>query len=514
MEIAQIIRALRNYWGITLVLCASAVLSSIASTYVVSEAYKSITLVMVRPQEDLDLSLGTKTKGVLNFPLPALVPFEAISQTYSEIIKSRAVAERIVRALNLDQEAAEQGWWKRFRTKVKNFFFDAWTFLKYGRIEAENAFEGAVAGVQRSISVTPTRDTYVFEIAFQGKDPRVAATVVNMATVVFAEYIRDLSKKEATLARQSLKEQLERSEQELERARTALQQFKDRNQIVLLEKEATTQITTLSGFQIDLENARKDVRGVEAEIRGLRAQLATQSEFVKSSTTVADNPLVTDLKSELAKLEIELASLSQRLTPAHPKIIALDASIDHTRTRLAEEVGRTLSDETSKINSVYQTLLQDRLQAEAKLESLRAKEVMLAATVKRQQDFLREYPEKQSRLDQLETDLTLAQNTHKALSHAHDEARIREGRSSGDVTVVAPGTAPAYPEKPVKIYYAGVSLFIALMAGVALALVREAVNMRLRSVEDAERALQLPVLATLPLVEWTRAREPSAQREP
>lgn len=507
MEIAQLIRALRRYQGMILVLCASAVLNSVAGTYMVAERYKSTTLVLVRPQEDLELLQGTKTKGVLSFPLPAIVPFEAMSQTYSEIIKSRAVAERIVRALNLDRETVERVWWKRLRTKIKNFFEDVWTFLKYGRVEPADPFEEAIELVRRFISVTPTKDTYVFEIAFQAKDPKVAAAVVNMAAEAFAEYNRDLSKNEATLARQSTEQQLQQAEQELERARNTLKEFKDSNRVVLLEKEASARITSLSGFETDLENTRKDARGVRAEIRQLRAQLAKQTEFVKSSTTVTDNPLVKDIKSELAKLEIELASLSQRLAPAHPKILALEASIAHARQRLKEELSRTLADETSSINTVYQTLLRDLLQAEAKLEALRAKEQALAATVKRQQDFLREYPEKQASLDQLENELGLAQNTHKLLSNAYDEARIREGRLARDVRVVAPGIVPVYPVRPVKIYYAGVSLLMALVIGVGFALMREALNVRIRSVEEAERVLKLPVLATLPRVEWDGARD-------
>ncbi len=478
MDIAQLIRALRHYRGIILVLCASAVINSILSTYVVAEKFKSTALVMMRPDEDLGLAPGPRSKEVLSFPVPALVPFEAMNQTYSEIIKSRSVVERIVRTLHLDQERVEHRWWKRTTRAVKDFFYDTWTFAKYGRVEREKPFEKTVEDVQSAISVTPTKDTYVFEISYTADEPQVTAAVVNTAVVVFSDYVQDLSKKAATQARQSLERELRVSERELDHVRSALREFKERDSIVVLEKEATTLITAVSDLEKDLVTTKKDARGIEAELAELRAQLAAQSDFVKSSATVADNPLVKELKSELEKHEIELAGLSQRLTPLHPKIIALEASIAYTKKRLQAEGSRTLGDETSKVNPVYQTLLENRLAAEAKLEALRAKERTLVAAVASQESMLRTYPAKQKRLDQLDNELALAQNTHKALSQAYDEMRIRERKLEREATLVSAGVVPLYPVKPIKIYYAGVSLGMALLIGVGFALAREALNTR------------------------------------
>jgi capsule polysaccharide export protein KpsE/RkpR len=174
-----------------------------------------------------------------------------------------------------------------------------------------------------------------------------------------------------------------REERELERARSALKGFKDRYQIVMLEKGDVNSDHRVIRRRDGFGEPEKGQPSCPGGYQGVARTADTQSELAKSSTTVASNPLAKDLKSELPNLEIELASLSQLLSRAHPRIIALAPSIAHAKKRLEEEVSRMLSDDTSKINTVYLRLLQDRFQAEATLESLRANEQALAATVKR-----------------------------------------------------------------------------------------------------------------------------------
>jgi len=72
--------------------------------------------------------------------------------------------------------------------------------------------------------------------------------------------------------------------------------------------------------------------------------------------------------------------------------------------------------------------------------------------------------------------------------------------------VVAPALVPVGPTKPIKIYYAGVALLMALMVGVALAFVLEMTNPRMRDIDTVQRVLGVPVLTTIPHIDALRGR--------
>lgn len=208
MEILEFIQILSRYKRMIALLCLSAAVNAVLITYVLSEKYLSTALVLVRPQEEIDINASMRTKEAMSFPIPQVIPFEAMANTFGEVIRSRAVASRVVTLLQLDKPTPEEKWWNRFKNKVKDYLYDAWTFLKFGRLEEVDPFTEAEEMIQKSIAVQPTKDTYVFEISFVAKNPDVAAAVVNTAAEVFVEYNRDLYQAEARTAREFIEEQL------------------------------------------------------------------------------------------------------------------------------------------------------------------------------------------------------------------------------------------------------------------------------------------------------------------
>ena len=107
-------------------------------------------------------------------------------------------------------------------------------------------------------------------------------------------------------------------------------------------------------------------------------------------------------------------------------------------------------------------------------------------------------PGKEFGLNQLELELRAGEDTRRQIAQAYDEARIREAAVADDLKVISMAVPPTYPSKPIKIYYAGLSVAMALVIGIAFALAAEALRPTIRSIEDVELGLDLPVLTTIP----------------
>ena len=497
MEILEFFRILSRYKRMIVLMCLSAAVNAVLITYVISEKYESTALVLVRPQEAIELKESLPTKEAMSFPIPQVIPFEAMANTFGEVIRSRAVASRVVTLLGLDKPAPEQKWWNRFKDDVKERVYDAWTFLKYGRLEEVDPFTEAEEMIQGGISVEPTKDTYVFEISFLSKNPDVSAAVVNTAAEVFVAYNRELYQAEAKTAREFIEGQLLQSELGLNSARAPLREFKDTNKIVSIDEEVTKKIASLATFESSLEDNRNKIATTVATNEEIRRQLSEQSQSLKASSNVSENPMVRQLRSELAGKQVTLSGLVDKLTPAHPRRIALEKEIAETRSMLDEQLGLLLK-ESSTVNAVQQELLKNLVMGETDLETYRAADRNLSQLVGRYRGELQGYSDKQLDLAGLELNVAVAESTHRFMKQAHDEARIHEAEKFQEIRVISPGKAPAYPERPIKVYYAGVAFGLALVMGIAAALLLEYLNFTLRSTEDAEKALGLPLLATIP----------------
>jgi uncharacterized protein involved in exopolysaccharide biosynthesis len=498
MEILEFFRILSRYKRMIALLCLSAAVNAVLITFVISEKYRSTALVLVRPQEAIELKESLPTKQAMSFPIPQVIPFEAMANTFGEVIRSRAVASRVVTILGLDKPTREEKWWNRFKEDVKDGVYDAWTFLKFGRVKEVDAFTEAEEMIQGGLSVEPTKDTYVFEISFLSKNPDVSAAVVNTAADVFVEYNRELYQAEAKTAREFVEGQLQQSELALNTARAPLRAFKETNRIVSIDEEVTKKIASLATFESSLEDTRNKIATTLATNVEIRKQLAEQSQSLKASSNVSDDPLVRQLQSELAGKQVTLSGLVDRLTPAHPKRMALESEIAQTRAMLDKQLAQLLKDESSTVNAVQQELLKNLVMGETDLETYRAADRNLSELVSRYKRELQGYSDKQLDLAGLELNVTVAENTHRFMKQAHDEARIREAESFQEIRVISPGKAPVYPERPIKVYYAGIAFGLALVIGIAAALVLEYLNFTLRSTEEAEKALGLPLLATIP----------------
>jgi uncharacterized protein involved in exopolysaccharide biosynthesis len=432
MELLEFLRMLYRHRAMIALLCLSAAISAAALTYAVTERFESKALVLVRPQEKLQIRPNAASKESLDFPLPQLIPFEAMSRTYGEVIKSNAIVDEVVRRLGLDQPADPEGLWQNLKHYAKKAAANAWTLLKYGRLEPEDPLAEARENLQKFISVEPTRDTYVFEITFLGTEPNLAAAVVNTAAETFVEQNRALARSENEEARAFLSEQLAEAEAAVAKARAPLQKFKEANRTVLLDRELSGKTDALVDTEVRRDRNRTDIERSMARVTELERSLKTRTDV-----------LVT---------------------------------------------GRVQEDLTSSL-----------LLEQTRLAGLRAEQKRLDALIEDyKESFGTTRPAEQLQYTRLQQDLDVAEGTYKQVRQAYDEAVLRASHTAEEIRVISPGLVPTYPKRPVKILYVAVSAALALVVGIAVALLAEYLRVGLHTVKDAEQALGLPLLATIP----------------
>jgi uncharacterized protein involved in exopolysaccharide biosynthesis len=342
VELLDLLKLLRKHARIIALLCLSAAITTfLLMTFLTREAYETKALVLVRPDRNIQLSSTQDNKELLNFPVTGKI--ETSSNTYIEVIKSRAMAERLVRLLRLDAKlgaksqpggepsttgtdvASASGRWRSMMAVIIQT-------LKYGRfIGTLSPFETAVRDVQKNLSVSSVPDTYLFEVIYRADHPQEAADVVNTAADLFLELMNEIDSAQTQRNLQFTEARLRDSERDVTAARRALGNFKDKNSTISLKDEIEREIETTSSWQRDLER-------IEVRLAGLLKELTPENPKVEVVQAEKDRLLLAladrrHRASALAEKERQLAALALDIRVAEDVYQVIKKEFEQSRLR-------------------------------------------------------------------------------------------------------------------------------------------------------------------------------------
>ena len=321
MEFYRIWRILVGHKRVLIWLPIVATCVGLGLAFVLPEQYVSTALVLVRPAEELKFN-SNADKEILDFPVGRSAPIDAPSKTYMEVIKSHAVAVKIVEALHLDVKVPKEGEtpFEVFTDKVKDWIggtaHTLRNYVRYGRDIPTSAFDRAVENVEEKLGVSVRKDTYAFDISFRSSDPKKAAAVANIAAQIFIEHSSEAYRSEAARAREFLEKQLDESCKALDQARAAVLSFKSSGETFDLTSEYKENLQFLEDLQDTLAKDGGKLAGMKRSFK-------------------QDSPEVLAQEAENAALQQQISTLQAQLVAYPEKEARLNAII--LTQHLAEE---------------------------------------------------------------------------------------------------------------------------------------------------------------------------------
>src|SRR5262245_38523807 len=146
-EIGPQLALIARQKSLILTFCLSAMLTSLALTYVFSEKYMSFTTIMSRPDEAV--TFRPKLREALGFPMP-LIPLESIGNTLEVVAKSDALLEKVVLDLKLQDRPKRPpsnwiaGVFQDLKGGIKELGGGALQLLEHGRLIQKDPLQQAV----------------------------------------------------------------------------------------------------------------------------------------------------------------------------------------------------------------------------------------------------------------------------------------------------------------------------------------------------------------------------------
>ena len=395
----------------------------------------------------------------------------AYMATQVDIINSNRVAQRVVEMLHMDKSPNIREQW----------------------IEATDG-EGdltvwLVELLKKKLDVRPSRESNVIAIEYTGIEPEFAAAMANAFAQAYIDVNLELKVDPARQYAKWFEGQTKLVREKLEQAQNALSAYQQKTGIVATDErldhevaklnELSTQLTIVQAQTSDSNSKRKSAENPE-----------TLAEVIQ-------NPLITALKTDIARLEAKLQESNMNLGRNHPQTKRAQSELASLRNRLAVE--------TKHVHSSLGTSYQVGKQKEKEL--LEAMEI--------QKKRVLELNRQRDEISVLKGDVEAAQRNFESVSHRSAQTRLESHSMQTNISPLNPASVPTEHSRPRILLNVLISVFLGVLLGVVVALVLELANRRVRSAEDL---VDLPILATIPsaVLPASKAKLPSrlSRRKP
>lgn len=402
-----------------------------------------------------------------------LPPDTSAVDTQVEVLRSRALAEAVVRQMALYNDPE----------------FNPDLHGKPGAITNPSpALVGKVTeAVQARTQVKRQGLTYVIETAFTSKSPARAAAIVNTFMNLYIQ--RQLDAKSAAMdkANRDLGPNIERLRADAEAAQAKVQEYKAAHNLMSVDGATMA--------EQEVSNLNEQIAKAEADTAEKQARLETALQQVKSGGGGQDvgaalgSQTISDLRRREADLSTRLAQLKTDFKEGYPDVQRTQAELNDVQGEIQKEVNRVISS----------------LRAEATAAAQRQRSLLASRAASR--GNLTANTEAQVGLFGLQQRADAAKTIYEGYLNRAKEVAAESGLQQPDASVNSAAAAPLHPSSPNLRIALAAAAVLALVGGALSVLIAEMWDSSLRSRQDVERELGLPLAGALPDFASVRGRK-------
>ena len=348
------------------------------------------------------------------------------------------------------------------------------------------------------VKVQGVVNTSVLDLAVSWSNPEMSAKVANAFAQSFVDHERSLVGTQADGAIKTLSAQLPAAETDALRGETALSQFQAKNDMADLQTRTQNTMNAAAALDAKINQTEVDRRQAAAQLASDTAQLARVGPTVNGQTSVAPNPVLSQLQQQLAQVTVQLQVAQQQYTDAHPTVIGLKRQQAELQREMSHTPATITAQANTMSNPVFVQLNQQAATSRGHIASDTAQLDQLNRERKAMKPELAALPVKAAQFLELQRQAKLREDVVTALQQKLNEASISKTTALSDVTVTAPANAADATVRPNAMLNLVVGLLVSAVLGVIVTLLLYIFDRRIRHENQIEEELGLPVLASVP----------------
>jgi capsular exopolysaccharide synthesis family protein len=357
-----------------------------------------------------------------------------------------------------------------------------------------------VRTLQAAVHVKPVTNTNIISVMVTWSDPETSAKIANDFATVFVARESQLVSGQATGALDFLAKQIPQAQRNLQQAEGAVSTYETVHKIADLPTETTMVVNSASNIDAKINSTQLEKEQADAQVGSLSTQLGGMQSTTGGGQSVAQNPVLLQLNTQLAQYQGQLSAAQAQYTDSHPTVIGLKQQVAEVKRQIAATPKTIVATTSTIANPVYQTLMQQLAAAKAMSASDAAQLTVLARQRKAINPELAKLPAQTARLAELKRTAKLDEDVYNALQQKYNDATVSRATGISDVTVTAPASAALATKTPHLLINMLIAAVVGVLLGLGIVFLIDWFDGRIRDERDVENDLQLPVLASVPML--------------
>jgi chain length determinant protein EpsF len=449
VSLQQFLLALRARFGVFALVLAATVLAATVVSLLLPKTYKATASLLVDTKEEQSLSNMA----------PSFFPQEKLSylQTQMEIITSKRVAGKVVQDLKLAESPSIRAAFER-------------------AAGGKGSIEDWIAdGLLQKLKVE-TSQSSIIHVTFSSSDPRLSALIADAFAKAYIATMLELRVEPTRQAAEWYDEQLKSLRSNLEDAQAKLTNYLQREGIVSADERSDVDSTRLGALSDQVVRAQEQTFQWNAREQQARDFLK-RSGSLDRLPDVLENPLIQRLKTDLLLGEAKLQQLATQYGSNYPQYQRQLSENQSLRERLDVEMGKIVAG------------------IESSARQSRQREADLTRAMTAQRTRLLELKENRNDFTVLKRNVESAERAYDTAMQRRVVSQVESRASQTNVTLLNAAVVPNKPTQPKVALNIALSVVVGMMLGIAIVLLMEMSDRRVRSRGDLD--LDVPLLAVL-----------------
>jgi len=386
-------------------------------------------------------------------------------ETQYQLIKSTSVAKKVVTMLALEN--------------TYESYFKGEKLSSTGEKSKADVLADVVSG---GISVSPVKNSKIVNISFMSSNPDFATIVANTVARAYIEEILDMRMSSSRYSIEWMTKKAEEEKAKLEKSEKALQEYMRANNIVTLQDKNALTPETLSEVNTQLTRAEAKRKELES-LYNTAKNIAVNPRDAEMIPAVASEPTIQSLRNQILKSEQSTEELSKKYGRKHPAMIKAEEELKVLHQKRDQEIRRVIG----AIKNEYELARSNEANLRRMLSNTKAEALNLS--------------EKFIQYGVLTREVETNRQLYDALIKRMKEQSVTEEIRTVNVWVVEKAEKPVSPVKPKKSLNILLGIIVGLFGGTGLAFFIDYLDNTIKSPDEVEARLGVPVLGIVPLLE-------------
>lgn len=439
-------------------------ISTIIFSLIQKPQYKSTAVLEIKPER---IQIVEDVSGQAYYS----TSFETLLNTQVKILQSRGLAKLVVSRLNLLPRTDDLSKNKNPDSQIKTDYKNETDKLQI-----------LIDSLLKSLEVKMIRNTRLIEVSFTTPDAQLSAALANS----WVENFIQMSASAETLTDRTtnifINEQINKLQNEIAEKEAKLRTLSQNNEIVIMDEKLNIAMKNLSQLNTSLFDAQTEHFNKESYYNKIK------NSPPNALPEVFNNPIIQNLENEYNKLEKDYNEKAKIFKPQWPEMQRLQDQLAKAKDKLTQEK-----------NKIYQNIFDS---AKAEYLSALQKEEKIKYEFNQQKNEAMKLNESAITYNSLRAEIENQKKLMDSLLKKREETSISaemQLQTQNNIRIIDQAEVAKNPVKPNIKLNLLLALLIGLFGGFALAFFIDYLDDKIKSIDDIEHYIKLPLLGLIPL---------------